>query len=672
MSEPGAAPPNPYVGPRAFTRRDVLFGRDVEKVELRDILISERIVLLYSPSGAGKTSLVQAGVIPALEAERFRPLPVIRVNRVPPANGGDISPNRYIASALRSLAEGLPPGWDAAQNGAAAPTLCEFLRRFEAGEEASTEAAAEPVVLIFDQFEEILTVEPADLAVKDAFFAEVGAALRERHRWALFSMREEYVGALEPYLRHLPTRLATTYRLGLLEPPAARDAIQKPAVPAGVDFTDPAADRLIAELVSVPVRQADGVVERESLPFVEPVQLQVVCTQFWERLPWAAMPRRGDTQEILPEHVQELAKVDDALADYYETKIAAIAASKGEAPVVLERAIREWIDANLITERGTRAQLRVGAEREQTLADDVIQALIDAYLVRREGRPGDSWYELAHDRLVQPIQQSNEVWLRAHLEPVQLRARQWDETGRRPEGLLRGGDLRRASRWVAQNQAVLPAWEQTLLTDYLGDSAAAARSRLYRVAGVVSVVVLLLALGYLYLRNAEDKRAAAEAEQTRLREEARISLIQALVSEALLQSARGEHERGALLAREAFLLDEEAGRPLWGRVDAALRQTLDVPRFSNVLSGHDGWVLPVAFDADGSLLASAGQDGTILVRNLDDPSDMPDRLEAQAGAVRALAFSPAGNLLAAAGDDGRIRLWNLARPGSKPTIVGQH
>jgi WD40 repeat protein len=666
------APANPYVGPRAFTRHDTLFGRDVEKVNLLSIVISERVVLLYSPSGAGKTSLIQAGVIPALEAEKFRPLPIIRVNRAPSSNSARTASNRYVASALHSLAEERPGIPDLASDDLSGITMSEYLDRLDDGRESSSDAASDPVVLIFDQFEEILTVEPADLTVKDAFFAQVGEALRARHRWALFSMREEYVAALDPYLRHLPTRFATTYRLGLLEPTAARDAIQKPSALARVDFTDAAAANLIAELAKVQVRQPDGTMHEESLPYIEPVQLQVVCTRFWERLPWAGMPVHHDRPQIEPGHVEEMAQVDDALGEYYDARIATISASASDEPQVLESEIREWISAYLITERGTRAQLRVGAEREQTLTEGVIQALVDAYLIRREGRPGDRWYELAHDRLVQPIRESNAAWLRAHLEPVQLRARQWDETGRRRESLLRGGDLRRARRWVAQTLPVLPTWEQTLLTDYLDDSKTEERSRLLRFAGILAFIGLLVAVGIMYLRDVEDRRARAEEDQARAEHESQVNLTQALVSEALLQSDRGEHERGALLARQAYLVDERAGRPLWNRVDEALRQTLDAPYFNNVLRDNQGWILPVAFSPDGTRLATAGQSGTILVRNLDDPRAAPDRLEGHEGAVRALAFSPAGNQLASGGDDGRIRLWKLSQPVSDPTILGDH
>jgi hypothetical protein len=75
---------NPYVGPRSFTTGETLYGRDRETKKLLNLLIAERIVLLYSPSGAGKTSLVQAALLPRLIEEGFAVLPVIRVSAEPP------------------------------------------------------------------------------------------------------------------------------------------------------------------------------------------------------------------------------------------------------------------------------------------------------------------------------------------------------------------------------------------------------------------------------------------------------------------------------------------------------------------------------------------------------------------------------------------------------------
>ncbi len=59
-------------------------------------------------------------------------------------------------------------------------------------------------VLIFDQFEEVLTVDPTDQEAKGQLFAQVGEALRDRRRWALFAMREDHVAGLDPYLRRSP------------------------------------------------------------------------------------------------------------------------------------------------------------------------------------------------------------------------------------------------------------------------------------------------------------------------------------------------------------------------------------------------------------------------------------------------------------------------------------
>jgi hypothetical protein len=53
--------PNPYVGPRAFRTGEALYGRGRELNELMNLLIAERIVLLHSPSGAGKSSSSMLG-----------------------------------------------------------------------------------------------------------------------------------------------------------------------------------------------------------------------------------------------------------------------------------------------------------------------------------------------------------------------------------------------------------------------------------------------------------------------------------------------------------------------------------------------------------------------------------------------------------------------------------
>ncbi|MEM9459001.1 MAG: hypothetical protein AAGF11_32790, partial [Myxococcota bacterium] len=101
--------PNPYVGPRSIQEDEKLYGREAELMELYDCLLARRIVVLHSPSGAGKSSLVQAGLLPQLRANEFVVWKTIRVNLDPSGLEG-IPPmtNRYLLSVMLSLEEELP------------------------------------------------------------------------------------------------------------------------------------------------------------------------------------------------------------------------------------------------------------------------------------------------------------------------------------------------------------------------------------------------------------------------------------------------------------------------------------------------------------------------------------------------------------------------------------
>jgi hypothetical protein len=182
--------PNPYIGPRSFETGERLYGRDFELGTLLNLLIAERIVLLHSPSGAGKSSLIQAGLIPLLDERGFQVLPPVRINLEPPAGlRGDPYFNRFIYSALASWQESLPEDQRSPVAALAQMTLedclegCSFSFNGNSGDENPSQ------VLIFDQFEEILTIEPTQRNEKAAFFTQLGSVLRSRNRWALFRSR---------------------------------------------------------------------------------------------------------------------------------------------------------------------------------------------------------------------------------------------------------------------------------------------------------------------------------------------------------------------------------------------------------------------------------------------------------------------------------------------------
>lgn len=130
----------PYVGPSPFSAEQTLFGRDADIKQLQWRLISDRIIVLYSPSGAGKTSLLMAknGLLSTLTT-RFHVLPVQRI-----AQADDTDP---VASLLQRLEQG--------RFGSIRPndTLLTYFNRI-------TLPKSDPpkrLLLVLDQFEEVLT-----------------------------------------------------------------------------------------------------------------------------------------------------------------------------------------------------------------------------------------------------------------------------------------------------------------------------------------------------------------------------------------------------------------------------------------------------------------------------------------------------------------------------------
>ena len=98
----------PYIGPLPFLRRhrDLFFGRENEVSELLSLVISHRVLLLYAQSGAGKTSLLNAGLVPVLEEEGFEVLPLARVaGLIPEGIEPRKIPNLYVFNTLMSWSE---------------------------------------------------------------------------------------------------------------------------------------------------------------------------------------------------------------------------------------------------------------------------------------------------------------------------------------------------------------------------------------------------------------------------------------------------------------------------------------------------------------------------------------------------------------------------------------
>ena len=200
---------NPYVGPVPVGMGRKLHGRDTEIRDSRDLLLAERIVLLYGTSGAGKTSLIQAGLIPKLEINGLKVFFIARLR------GADDSADKRFWPAFVRQVE--------AQDGAGyVDKLKSRESRAEAGE----------VVFIFDQFEDVF-LDPLRNKERAEFMRDVGNLLVGRNTYALFSMREDHIAELDEYLHLIPTNLSIHFRLSSLNRTAALVAVVETAKEQG-------------------------------------------------------------------------------------------------------------------------------------------------------------------------------------------------------------------------------------------------------------------------------------------------------------------------------------------------------------------------------------------------------------------------------------------------------
>lgn len=391
---------NPFVGPKPLSGDHPVFGRQRELRELQYLLTSERIVLLYSPSGAGKSSLISGrnGLCDRLK-KSFDVWPVTRLSTDPPF---DVK-NRWVWSAIDGFENG------EATEASAGWTLEDYA--------AARPRKSRPPLLIFDQFEEILRLDPAGAEAKYGFFDQVGTLLRDSDLWALFVMREDFLAQCDPYVRMLPTHMQNHYRLSLLDTVNARAAIQKTAETGGRTFTEAALDRLVNDLA-------------DRSHFVEPVQLQVVCHRLCESVA-AGAPAIEEKQ------IATLGDVTVALRSFYEEKVADIVKKTG----VSERRLRDWCEHALIVNETIRGQVVYHKNAADALPETAVLGLESSYLIRKENRHGLNWYELAHDRLIRPIQRANAEWWRKQ-DPLLRTAKAWEENNGSASYLYTGEQLR--------------------------------------------------------------------------------------------------------------------------------------------------------------------------------------------------------------------------------------
>ena len=501
--EPSIRRTNPYVGPRPFCKGELFFGREREATSVVNSLLSSRVMLLHSPSGAGKTSLIQTSVVPSFERRDFLTcagtevradtdpeFTALRVN-LPPPEG---VPNRYVFSVVNGLIGNFTD-----HERACGMTVADAVEEF-----ARHHNSQQRQLLVFDQLEEVLTLNPGDVEGRIMFFEQLGEALNDSRRWALLAIREDYMGALDRFRQYLPGQLRATFRLDLLDMGAALRAVQKPAQASDVEFHDDAAQMLVNDLRLVYSGRGDEDTPTVKSPYVEPALLQVVCYALFRRL---SKDQGSNFDAITVENIENFKPFDKSISKYYHTVIheaanEAVTSDPANEAVVrdaakenrgIEQVLRDWVGHELISKQRLRRQTR--QKPPVPKPDAALRVMQGMYLIRDDPRPGGSpLWELSHDMLVGPILEDNRAWRIKRLDGWQVLADDWHASGQDPEFLLHGSQYLTAAH---QRREGLTKTEQA----YLKASAEVYRAEGHRERLILQLGLTSVLLGLSLLAN---------------------------------------------------------------------------------------------------------------------------------------------------------------------------
>lgn len=561
---------NPYPGPRSFCRdeRRVFCGRDYESRELFSLVVAHKIVLLYSQSGAGKSSLLNAGLAPLLQEEGFTVFPIARVaGRIPESISLETVPNPYSLNVLLSWSH-QEDGLDPSQ--LATVTLSQFLKQNPCSSNANERSAVR--ILLFDQFEELFTYYPERWKERTEFIAQVAEALNaDDYLRVVVGMREEYLGPLYAHAHALPESLDTRFRLERLGSEEALEAITEPLKTTPRRFAAGVAEKLVEELLKIKVAVDHKTSVEVIGEDVEPVQLQVVCSGLWEKLP-------PDTPEITDEYLQDFADVTDALSAFYEESLKEAA----QQAAVTEGTLRKWFERALITPAGTRGTVFRGTSETGGLSNAAVDALEAKHIIRGDSRFGSAWYELSHDRFIDPVLESNARWRQSHgavellRRELEQKAEKWDQGGRPGTELLSGQKLNEAQSWLADPKAAELGCSDNVAAFIRASATEAERrrerqrqmeeqarsaTRLRALAGVLSGACILCCLLSVFLwkqvKRARQATVAAEKATTEAEHARKTATKMGAEAHSAEQALRNQAFQ-ALRVRQRTLIDGES------------------------------------------------------------------------------------------------------------------
>ncbi|MFJ8034665.1 hypothetical protein [Streptomyces sp. NPDC096032] len=674
----------PYRGLEPFTAEHAQWfeGRkDAVRQVLANLAQQQRVMLLLGPSGSGKSSLVQAGVLPALAAGELpgsdRWLPILA------------RPGQDLLAELERA--GLP---GAASDGIAAAVT----RKLEA------DPTLQRVVLIIDQFEELLTqsltgrqqerrvaaTDQLTAAVKSHAALSVILIMRDDFYSQQAALAPKLLKAAMPGLLNVP---------GTLSQEDLHDIITLPAQDVGLRFQPGLTELMITDVLAT---SPEGAITRQAPVTVLPL-LELTLSQLWKR--------RHDGY-LTHDAYRRIGGVTGSLTTWCDTALNRLPPDhRPVAQRILTSLVRPADPDHHIPAIRKQVSLQdlrdLAADPPSTqdsgnAFDDVIAALtgqriITTHTPRTSGLPdappGQPVAELIHDAVIRDWGTLRE-WVRQDhrfhewLDHAREQRARWAD-GTDPGDLLGGTALGEGLEWSQHRR--LPVDIATFLTTSKQRQQAAIRRsrRLNTVLATLLVLALTAGAGAVWQwRTVVAKRQADLSRQLAAQSGTLISNYPDLASLLAIQAYRTSHTAEAIKSLEAAaalpLQRRLTGHnePVWSVVFSPDGKTLasgsddkTVRLWSTAtgkkvrtLAGPTGPVWSMAYSPDGKTLAIGDSDTVWLWNTATGKPRTP--LTGHTGGVNAMAFSRDGKTLATASDDKTVRLWNPATGKKVRTLTG--